>query len=192
MSRKKSGRENFTRWRKLIYLFSWLLGMLPYAIRSFMFEIISGCPGKIGAAIRYVILRTLVNSCGDNVYIARWCVFKNAKNISLGNNISFHEFAYVDGFGNITIGNDVSFAHSVSIISFEHNYEICDIPFKYQTIRPECITISSNVWVGCGVRILAGSMISSDVVIAANAVAKRDLSAGVYAGNPAIKVKEIR
>ena len=52
--------------------------------------------------------------------------------------------------------------------------------------------IGSDVWVGCGCRILAGCSIENRTVIAANAVVKGVLpSGGIWAGAPARLVKSI-
>ena len=187
----KTGRASFRRWRGVILVLCAITSLLPQIFRAYLLDVFSGFPGRIGVGIRYILIRTLVKKCGENVYIGRWCVFKNPQNLSLGSNISFHERAYVDAAGNISVGSDVSFAHSVSIISFEHRYELCGQPFKYQSLDLRNVCIASNVWVGCGVRILAGSVIDSDVVVAANSVTKKHLTAGVYAGSPAMKVKEL-
>ncbi|PBI81958.1 acetyltransferase [Rahnella victoriana] len=187
----KSGRNVFRRWRGIILFLCAVTSFLPKISRVYLLDVFSGFPGRIGVGIRYILVRTLVKTCGENIYIGRWCVFKNLHNLSLGSNISFHERVYIDAVGNISVGSDVSFAHSVSIISFEHRYETCGHPFKYQPLDLKRVCIASNVWVGCGVRILAGSVIDSDVVVAANSVTKKHLTAGVYAGTPAIKVKEL-
>jgi len=188
---KNSGRDYFHRWKRVIIFISIAISVFPKGLRIFMFELFSSSPGMLGVVLRYIIIYKLVKSCGDNIYIARWCVFKNMHNISIGNNVSFHERGYIDGVGGVNIGNDVSLAHSVSIVSFEHNYKKKEVAFKYQAIRPVRISISSNVWVGCGSRILAGCSIDSNVVVAANSVTKGHLVSGVYAGAPAIKVKDI-
>ncbi|UJD90753.1 acyltransferase [Rahnella aquatilis] len=187
----KTGRMVFRHWRSIILFLCAIISPLPKFFRAYLLDVFAGFPGKTGVGIRYILIRTLVKVCGDNVYIGRWCVFKNLQNLSLGSNISFHERSYVDAAGNILVGNDVSFAHSVSIISFEHRYALSEQPFKYQPVELKKICIASNVWVGCGVRILAGTIIDSDVVIAANSVTKNHLTAGVYAGSPAMKIKEL-
>lgn len=56
------------------------------------------------------------------------------------------------------------------------------------------ITIGNNVVVSAGARILSGVSIADGVVIGANSLVSKDLHSpfGIYAGNPARKVKERR
>ncbi len=61
-----------------------MLRLLPRFIRRFLFNISASIPFKIGVAIRYVLFKSLVKKCGYNVYIARWCVFKDIDELEVG------------------------------------------------------------------------------------------------------------
>jgi acetyltransferase-like isoleucine patch superfamily enzyme len=112
--------------------------------------------------------------------------------MKMGDRISLHEFVYIDAAGGISIGNDVSIAHGCSIVSFEHGWSDINVPIKYNPIISKPVSIGSDVWIGCGVRILAGAKIGNRVVVAAGSVVKGVLApGGVYAGSPAKRIKEI-
>ena len=54
------------------------------------------------------------------------------------------------------------------------------------------IKIGNDVWLGCGVRILSGTVIEDRVIIAAGAVVKGHLESGyIYGGVPAKRLKKL-
>lgn len=191
MKNKKTGREKLKRWSWLVKSLSGLLSLIPKSACEILFNIISGMPTALGTLLRYVLIKRIALSCGENIYIARWCTFKNINNLVLGSNVSFHEYCFLDAVGGIEIGSDVSIAHSSSLISFEHTFNKNDTPFKYQDLSLKEIKMGSNIWIACGVRVLSGTYIENNVVVAANAVIKGVIQSGLYAGVPAMKKRDI-
>ncbi|MDC9736342.1 acyltransferase [Proteus mirabilis] len=187
-----TGRNFFKYFGKFISLISFLLSVFPKKFNLFLFNLFSGCPTYFGTLIRYILLKSIIKDLGNNVYIGRWCIIKNINNLTIGNNVSIHDMCYIDALGGIKIGNNVSIAHQCSLISFEHNYnDEQTIPIKYQRIIKKNIILHDNIWIGCGSRILAGTIIPQKTVIAANTVTKGELKQGVNAGSPARKIKDI-
>ncbi len=186
-----TGKEKFRKFNFLLIFMSKFMMLFPRRIRIFLYDLSISAPTILGVALRYILIKTLINKCGDNIYISRWVTIKNFEKINIGNNVSIHEYSYIDGLGGIMIGNDVSIAHNSSIISFEHTYTNKGI-IKYQNLKLNKIKISNDVWIGCGCRILSGSYIEEHVVIAANSVIKNNISKNsLYAGSPAKKIKDI-
>jgi Acetyltransferase (isoleucine patch superfamily) len=133
-----------------------------------------------------------MKSCGSSAYFGSMLTIKNPSLISIGDNFSAHEYCYIDGAGSITIGNNVSIAHNCSLVSFEHTWHDQSIPIKYNPTKRAPIIIGDDVWLGCGVRVLAGTIIEDRVVVAAGAVVKGKLDSGfLYAGVPAKKIKPL-
>lgn len=186
-----NGRYFFYRFNFVFKFLIAILRIFPMFIRSFIFDLLSGFPGKIGVILRYISIKSIVKNSGVNIYIGRWVVIKNAHNISLGNNVSIHDYCYLDGGGCLSIGNDVSIAHNCSILTFEHSFSNALEPIKYQPIHYGKVIISNNVWLGCGCRVLSGSVIHSRSVVGANSVIKNNIDGGLYVGTPAKKVKDI-
>lgn len=186
-----SGRTLYHRNKWLINCAVILVSILPIFLRRFIFNAFSSTGSIFGVLIRYVFLKSLAKSVGDNVYIARWCTFKNIENLVIGSNVSFHEYCYLDAKGGIDIGNDVSIAHQTSILSFEHSFLSFDNPIKYQPLVLKKTTIDDDVWVGAGCRILAGAAVGKRTVIAANSVVKNQVGNGIYAGAPCKKIREL-
>lgn len=165
-----AGKDKFKRFKKMIDLLSFFISILPYKIQVLLWNLHRNNKGNYGLGIRYCLLKSLAKECGDNIYIASNVVIKNFNNISIGNNVSIHEFCYIDGIGGLVIGNNVSIAHNTSIITFEHTFSNSNEPIKYNPIFLKSIKIEDDVWVACGVRILAGAKIKNRSVVAANTV----------------------
>lgn len=187
-----NGRKLFSNFKPLIGLVLWFLKLVPYKLKVLLLECFSGFPTRLGVAIRYVLLHSICKFVGDNVYIGRYVTFKNIDSLSIGNNVSIHEYTYIDAIGKIDIEDNVSIAHGTSLISFEHGYSNDDKPIKYNPITRGSIQISSDVWIAAGVRVLAGSTISSRVIVGAGSVVKGNLEPkSIYVGTPVRKVRAL-
>jgi len=149
-------------------------------------------PGHGAIAFRYALLKTMARKLGDNVAVHRYCVLIAPEKMTLGSNISIHPFCYIDATGGIEISSDVSIAHSTSILSTSHQYSDPNVKIKDQPVSEGAVQIMSNVWIGCGVRILSGCRIGRGVIIAAGGVARGVLTDNnVYGGVP-VKVLKRR
>lgn len=185
-----SGRVVFKKYSKMLMVLFNVYNVFPKIVR-FMLNAIFNF-GKVGFLLRYFDLKTNTSSVGENVYIAKYVVIKNSHNLIIGSNNSLHEFCYIDAAGGIEIGENVSIAHNCSLVSFEHTWEDVSIPIKYNPTRFSPIVIGNDVWLGCGVRVLAGSIIEDRVIVAAGAVVKGRLESGyIYGGIPAKKLRKI-
>lgn len=177
---------------KILRRFSFILKLVPRKTREFFYEINTNTNLKIQIAIRYLILASLVNKIGDNVYIGKNVSLKNTMKISIGNNVSIHDLCYIDGFGEIEIGDNVSIAHNSSIITTNHTWSDNETPIKYNKVTKGKVVIKDDVWIGCGVRILNKVKISERSVIAAGAVVNSDLETGCLgAGVPMRIIKKL-
>lgn len=173
----------------LVYTFS----LLPSFVLYFIWSLSMPFEGRLSVLLRFVILSNLAFACQGLVYVGRNVTIKNADKITFGNNVSIHACSYLDGYGGIEIGSNVSIAHNSTIISAEHTWSDATVPIKYNNVITKPVVIKDDVWLGCGVRILAGSTIESRVVVAAGCVVNSKLlsSNSIYAGVPVRKVKDI-
>lgn len=141
---------------------------------------------------KYCYYRRNLKSCGSNVSIYSDVRIFYPDRISIGKNVSIHPMCYIDGEGGIDIGNNVSIAHNVSILSFNHTWNDATTPIKYNPKKFKPISISDDVWIGCGARIMPGVRIQNRCIIAAGSVVTKDCqSNGIYAGVPAKLIKTI-
>lgn len=183
-----TGRDAFRRHRHLISLFERATAPLPRPIVGALRYL----PGVAGTLGRYLWAKRSFAAVGEACYLAAGCVFKNVEGLSVGDRFSVHEFCYIDAAGGIRIGNDVAVAHGCSILTTNHRWSDSNRPIKYNLVEPSAVEIADDVWIGCGVRILAGARIQSRVVVAAGAVVRGELESGfVYGGVPARKLRPL-
>ena len=188
------GRVKFHKYKKIINFFSKCVSILPEKIRIKTFEAFRGMKGQKGIAIRYIILKTIAKQCGDNVAIYPDVYIFDVQKLSIGENVSIHPMCYIDAGaqGSITIGDDVSIAHGVTILGFNHRYDIKNIPIKDQGNDEYDTNIENNVWIGAKATILAGVTIKETAIIAAGAVVTKDVeSHSIVGGVPAKLIKNI-
>lgn len=187
-----NGRVFFTRLGWMISAVSRIFGLTPFAVRKFFYNALKSFDGNFSSLVRYMLLKSSFKQCGNNVFIGPNVIIKNISSISLGSNISIHANCYLDALGNICIEDNVSIAHNSSLISFEHTWDDSETPIKYNPIKASPIHVKSDVWIGCGVRILSGVTINSRSVIAAGAVVTKDVpSNSLVAGVPAKFIKSL-
>ncbi len=129
---------------------------------------------------------------GQNVYIDNYMNIhlENDAMLKIGDNVYFNEFCRIAAKEKINIGSNVMFGSNVSV--FDHDHDISRGVFNgthNYICRP--VHIHDNVWCGANVVILKGSIIEENSVVAANAVVTTRISSGIWAGVPAVKIKEI-
>lgn len=190
MERKRDKYRNIERF---LIIISKIIIIFPFRIRVKLYEHFRKTKGNKGLAIRYVLIRTLVNKCGKNVSIQPDVYIFNPQNLSLGNNVSIHPMTYIEcgKNGKIHIGDDVSIAHGVTILAENHIYSALDIPIKDQGLIENETIIENNVWIGAKATILSGRKVAKGCVIGANCVVTKDtIENTVVAGNPGKIIKE--
>lgn len=156
-------------------------------------------------------------SLGDNVQISDRASFYGVSRISLGSNVRIDDFCVLSaGPGGIAIGSYVHIAVYTSLIGAElikisdfcnlssrvSIYSSSDdysgatltnptIPDKYKNVRTASVLLERHVIVGSGSVILPGAILEEGVAIGALSLVNDNCSAfGIYAGNPARKIKE--
>lgn len=185
------GRNIFKKFKPIFKIMTKLLKILPMSIRKKLLEHYRNKKGKLGLALRYILLKSIAKKCGDNVSIHPDCYIFAADNLEIGDNVSIHPMCYIDATGGIEIGDDVSIAHAVSILSSSHNYESHDMPIKDQGCEYKKTVIGNNVWLGAKATIMYGKRIGDGAIVGANSVVTRDIDGNsIVAGSPAKVIKE--
>jgi acetyltransferase-like isoleucine patch superfamily enzyme len=95
---------------------------------------------------------------------------------------------YIDATGGIDIGDNVSIAHGTTIMSTTHRYDDLKIPIKDQPVDVFPTLIENNVWIGAKATILAGNIIGTGSIIAANAVITMNVPSMVVVGGVPAKI----
>lgn len=186
------GRILFYRYKPFIRFLTKIASFAPYWFIDSLWTMSDAWRGSLGLVTRYVVAKNLAKNCGDVVYIGPYVEIRNWRNLEIGSNVSIHRGCYVDAAGEIFIGNDVSIAHGTSILSSDHRWEDSSIPIRDNPVKLAKVCIMSDVWIGCGSRILSGVSIGPQSIIAAGAVVTRNVSSNsIVGGVPAKHIKNI-
>lgn len=187
-----TGRESFNRFNKIINVLVVLFSILGRRGNHFLLILFRNTNGKLGLLLRYIFVKNTAKSVGNNVSIQPGVFVFNLQNMELGSNVSIHPMCYIDAAGGIKIGSNVSIAHATTLISTNHTWDNIDLPIKYNPETFAQIIIEDDVWIGCGVRILAGVTIRRRSAVAAGAVVNKSFDNNALIGGvPAKFLKAI-
>lgn len=187
-NKKIKGKVIFKKYKKIIILLSRITKILPTFILQFFWDLIKPFNQNLFILFRYLILKSRIDYCGDNVRIGANVTIKGWKTLRVGENVSIHDNCYIDAGGNISIGANVSIAHNSTLLSGTHTYDDKSLPIKYNVIIKNGLKIHDDVWIGCGVRILSNISIGCRSIVAAGAVVNKTLEGNaIYGGLPAKK-----
>ncbi|MDH0673401.1 acyltransferase [Empedobacter sp. GD03861] len=187
-----TGREKFRKNKIVINFIAIFFSIFGKGINKKLLNIFRNLNGKIGILLRYVLLKNISKKIGDNVSIQPGCFLFHTENLEIGDNVSIHPMCYIDAEGGILIKDNVSIAHSSTLIAANHSWSDESLPIKYNKLILSPIIIEEDVWIGCGVRILAGVKISNRSIVAAGAVVNKSFDErSLIGGVPAKLLKTI-
>lgn len=169
-----------------------LYGKFKIHVRDFFINIISAsmmCP----KCIRYVILKIY----GVDVNTANICpkCFFGSNKISIGNKSFVNYGCFFDALSKINIGNNVSIGYHTMFVTASHHI---NINWKFGggvagKAYGKPITVGDASWIGANCIVLGGVTIEEGCIIAAGSLVNKDCEKNcMYAGVPAIKIKELK
>ena len=139
--------------------------------------------GLEDAEQRMALLKELLGSSSDNVWIEPPFYCDYGRQIHLGSNVYFNFNCVLLDCNTIHIGENSQFGPAVQIYTAYHPLDAAE-----RIKGPElaaAITIGRNVWVGGGAIICQGVTIGDNTTIGAGSVVTKDIPANVFAaGNP--------
>lgn len=104
----------------------------------------------------------------------------------VGDRSSMGASCFVGCSGLIVIGNDVMLGPGVRIFSENHRFDSENTTIKSQGVERGTVTIGDNCWIASGVTITTNVRIGDGVVIGAGSVVTKDIPAySIAAGSPA-------
>lgn len=134
---------------------------------------------------------------GNHVRIDDFCVLSaGVGGISVGDYIHIAVYSSLIGAGQITLSNFCNISSRVSIYSSNDDYSGTTltnptVPSEYTGVTHSDVFLDKHVIVGSGSVILPGVTLEEGVAVGAlSLVHKRCEAFGIYAGNPAKRVKE--
>jgi maltose O-acetyltransferase len=142
--------------------------------------------------IRTILLRRLGANLDKSARIAE-NVYLGSNKIIMGQHTFVNVGSFLDGNAPIIIEDYVRVGPYVKILTGTHSYRHSVIRRRTEdgTVAKE-VVIKKGSWVGMGAIILPGVTIAEGCIIAAGAVVIKDTEPnGLYAGNPAKRVKDL-
>lgn len=187
-----TGRAYFRIFSRLLHWMALSFSLLPRFFCELLWGASNVLPGYLGIGLRYSLAKRLACEVGDNVFFGPSVTVRGWRALRIGNNVSIHRDCYLDASGGISIGSDVAIAHGCSVISFNHTWADSALPIKSNPLRHNPVRIDNDVWLGCGVRVLAGAQISCRTIVGAGSVVTGIFTGKeILAGIPARRIKEI-
>lgn len=134
---------------------------------------------------------------GNNVRIDDYCVLSaGIGGIDIGSHIHIAVYTSLIGAGKISLADFCNLSSRVSIYSSNDDYSGTTltnptVPSEFTGVTHADVLLGKHVIVGCGSVILPGVVLEEGVAIGAlSLITKRCTAFGIYAGNPAHRVKE--
>jgi len=144
------------------------------------------------STVRSWLVSYIFEKAGRNLNIASGVRFGTGRNISIGDNSGLGENCYLVAMDKIVIGDDVMIAPEVMMLTGGHGYSDSSLLLREHKSVTAPIVIGNDCWIGARALLLPGVSICDRVIVAAGSVVTKSISeSGVYAGNPARKVKDI-
>lgn len=134
---------------------------------------------------------------GNHVRIDDFCVLSAGEGgIDIGSHIHIAVYTSLIGAGKITLEDFCNLSSRVSIYSSSDDYSGASmtnptVPDEFKNVHHAPVNLGRHVIVGSGSVILPGITLEEGVAVGAlSLVTKNCTSFGIYAGNPACRVKE--
>lgn len=182
--------SSFNRFKRIIGVLVWFNSLLPIKINKLLLVIFRNFPTNLGVLFRFVLLKNICKSIGENVIVFEGVIFDAPEMMIIGNNVSINPYCYLAG--EITIENDVSIAHSCGFHSFNHTWKDYAKPIRNNPLYSKRIIVKSDVWIGCNCVVLSGVIIEERSIVAAGAIVTKSVSSNsLVGGNPAKLLKKI-
>ncbi len=114
-----------------------------------------------------------------------------SKKVTIGSNVFINVGFFFDGYHHLTIGDDVRIGQFVRVITATHEIGTSRQRGLVEVVG-QSVTIANGCWIGTGAVILPGVAVAPGCVVAANSVVGESTEPdGLYAGNPARRVREL-
>ena len=155
-------------------------------------SILRAIPGRIGMRMRASYCHRELGSCGVSPVIQQHVVLMPPELLHVGDRMTVNRFSQSEAGGGIRIGNCVMIGLSVLIWSINYRPDDPALPMLGQGHQAGPVIIEDDVWLGAGSIVLRGSHIGRGTIVAAGAVVRGDLPAGVIAAGIPAFVKRRR
>ena len=137
---------------------------------------------------RTELLREILGSCGEGIYVEPPFHFDYGRNIHVGDNFYANYDCVILDVCEVRIGRNCMLGPRVTVTAATHPLDAATRISGIESGKP--VTIGDNVWIGAHAVINPGVTIGSNVVVASGAVVTRDVPDDVMVAGVPAKVKK--
>lgn len=163
----------------------------PFAVRALWLVVealVLRNPLLASYGLKRWTLRLFGARIGRNVLVKPSVAVKYPWRLSVGDNSWIGERAWLDTIADVRIGSNVCVSQGAYLCTGNHDWTDPRMGLDAREI-----VLEDGCWVGAFARVGPGVTVGREAVVALGAVLVDDaLPRGVYAGNPAVKVRERR
>ncbi|MDQ2719763.1 MAG: WcaF family extracellular polysaccharide biosynthesis acetyltransferase [Bacteroidota bacterium] len=136
--------------------------------------------------LKVFLLHLFGAKTGKNILIKPNVNIKYPWFLEIGDNVWIGENVWIDNLGRVSIGNNVCLSQKSMLLSGNHDYT----KSTFDLIVKDII-IEDGVWIAAGAIVCGGVICKNHSVLSVGSVATQSLEPNtIYAGNPAIKLRE--
>ncbi len=136
--------------------------------------------------LRGFLARPSFKKCGPNLQIAHGVYIAFSSNLSIGRDVYLANGAWIQAGGGITLEDEVLIGPYVVLIAGDHLFTNGSYRFGVGKRAP--IRLCSGCWIGAHATVLKGVTVGRGALLAANAVATKDIPDYSIAGGVPAKV----
>ena len=153
-----------------------------YFVNYYVFDSALPWPYKL----KTTLLRMFGAKVGKGLVIKTKVRIKNPWRLVIGDHCWIGESAWIDNLEDVAIGNNVCISQGAMLLTGNHDYTVSSFPYRLGKI-----VLEDGVWVGAQSVVGPGVTCKSHSILTVNSVTSKNLEAwGIYAGNPAIFVRQ--
>lgn len=147
-----------------------------------MYKLLDGISRAYNKLLLLPALRRSFAACGENVTLGRRSEIAGAGNIYMGHDVYLGPGAtLLTTRAKIIVGDYVMSGPNLTVITGDHRTDVLDKPMMSLTDEDKLpendqdVVVGSDVWMGSSVTLLKGVHVADHCVIAAGAVATKDV-----------------
>jgi putative colanic acid biosynthesis acetyltransferase WcaF len=132
------------------------------------------------------LLRLFGAKIGKGLIIKTKVRIKYPWNLQIGEDCWIGESVWIDNLVSVNIGKNVCLSQGVLLLTGNHDYTISTFPYRLGTI-----ILENGVWIGANAVVCPGVICKTHSILTVSSVATKTIGEwGIYAGNPAVFIRE--